>query len=73
MRHWLSTLKVALANYEALREPRLWECYAELPEAVRQLADKNFALLKENPKHPSLHLKNVGATGLRASGRVIGR
>lgn len=26
-----------------------WECHAKLPEAVRQLADKNFALLKENP------------------------
>jgi hypothetical protein len=24
------------------------------------LADKNYALLKENPKHPSLSLKKVG-------------
>jgi hypothetical protein len=24
------------------------------------LADKNFELLKENPKHPSLHFKKVG-------------
>jgi hypothetical protein len=24
------------------------------------LADKNYALLKENPRHPSLQLKKVG-------------
>jgi len=24
------------------------------------LADKNYALLKENPRHPSLQLKRVG-------------
>ncbi|MEI9888454.1 MAG: hypothetical protein WDN08_18525 [Rhizomicrobium sp.] len=24
------------------------------------MADKNFALLKENPKHPSLHFKKIG-------------
>jgi hypothetical protein len=24
------------------------------------LADKNYALLKENPQHPSLHFKKVG-------------
>jgi len=27
---------------------------------VRILADKNYRLLKENPKHPSLNLKKVG-------------
>lgn len=24
------------------------------------MADKNYALLKENPKHPSLHFKKIG-------------
>jgi len=28
-----------------------------LPEEVRELADKNFALWKENPWHPSLSFK----------------
>ena len=37
-----------------------WEAYEKLPGAVRELADKNFALLKQDPQHPSLHLKKVG-------------
>lgn len=39
---------------------RFWELYFALPDEVRQLADKSFALLKENPSHPSLHFKKVG-------------
>ena len=39
---------------------RFWRLYAELPAPIQQLADKNFALLKENPRHPSLHFKRVG-------------
>ena len=27
---------------------------------VQKQADKNFELLKSNPKHPSLHFKQVG-------------
>jgi hypothetical protein len=34
--------------------------YHKLPPKVRALADKNFALLKENPHHPSLHFKKLG-------------
>lgn len=26
---------------------------------MRTLADKNFALLKQDPKHPSLHFKRI--------------
>lgn len=37
-----------------------WSVYETLPPKVRALADKNFALLKENPRHPSLHFKKVG-------------
>ena len=40
--------------------PSFWECYKQLPEAIPKLADKNFALLKTNPTHPSLHFKKVG-------------
>jgi hypothetical protein len=37
-----------------------WDAYQALPESVRALADKNYALLKVDPRHPSLHLKRVG-------------
>jgi len=43
-----------------LASPRFWRHYRLLPEAVRNLADKNFGLLKADPHHPSLHLKKVG-------------
>jgi len=39
--------------------PSFWDCYYKLPANIRQLADKNFKLLKENPHHTSLHLKKV--------------
>jgi len=39
---------------------KFWECYHSLPQPIQSLADKNFELLKENPKHPSLHFKKVG-------------
>jgi hypothetical protein len=37
-----------------------WERYNRLPESVRRQADRNFALLKRDPKHPSLPFKRVG-------------
>jgi hypothetical protein len=37
-----------------------WVCYQSLPIDIRNLADKNFKLLKENPSHPSLHFKKAG-------------
>lgn len=40
--------------------PQFWQLYARLPEDIQQLADKNYALLKANPQHPSLHFKQVG-------------
>lgn len=42
--------------------PIFWKLYRELPGDVRELADTNFALLKENPRHPSLRFKKVGKT-----------
>jgi hypothetical protein len=41
--------------------PKFWALYHGLPAAVRDLADKNFQLLKSDPQHPSLHLKKIGA------------
>ncbi|MEZ0222543.1 ParE family toxin-like protein [Tardiphaga sp. 862_B3_N4_1] len=43
-----------------LASPEFWAAYQRLPVHVRSLADKNFALLKSNPSHPSLHLKKIG-------------
>jgi hypothetical protein len=40
--------------------PAFWEAYGKLPLAVREVADRNYALLKQNPQHPSLHFKKVG-------------
>ena len=37
--------------------PKFWQCYKGLPKNIRDLADKNFELLKADPKYPSLHFK----------------
>ncbi|MGD0390120.1 MAG: hypothetical protein ABSC42_14330 [Tepidisphaeraceae bacterium] len=39
---------------------KFWGYYRQLPEPIRRLADENFKLLNENPRHPSLRFKNVG-------------
>jgi mRNA-degrading endonuclease RelE of RelBE toxin-antitoxin system len=42
--------------------PEFWFHYRQLPPEIRELADKNFDLLKSNPRqHPSLRLKKMGA------------
>jgi hypothetical protein len=40
--------------------PRFWRCYDALPVRIRDLADKQFELLKADPTHPSLHFKRIG-------------
>lgn len=40
--------------------PEFWFFYRQLPADVRELADKNFALLKNDRRHPSVRLKKVG-------------
>lgn len=42
--------------------PRFWQCYRLLPKTAQELADKNFDLLRTNPRHPSLHFKKLGTT-----------
>jgi len=37
-----------------------WAGYRTLPTGIQALADKSFALLKSDPRHPSLHFKRVG-------------
>jgi hypothetical protein len=40
--------------------PKFWALHRALPQPVKDLADKNFELLKANPRHPSLHFKRIG-------------
>jgi hypothetical protein len=38
---------------------KFWACYDALPQELRQTADRNFALLRDDPHHPSLSFKRV--------------
>jgi hypothetical protein len=40
---------------------RFWALYEALPAEVRELADKNYRLLRDDPRHPSLHFKRIGS------------
>lgn len=42
-----------------LASPQFWVLYNALPVEIRALADKNFTLLKSDPRHPSLHFKRI--------------
>lgn len=39
---------------------KFWPLYESLPPGVRDVADKSFEHLKQNPRHSSLRLKKVG-------------
>jgi hypothetical protein len=39
---------------------RFWNEYNKLAPDIRSQADKQFELLKRDPRHPSLQLKKVG-------------
>ena len=38
---------------------KFWKLYDALSPDIKSIAEKNFELLKANPKHPSLHFKNI--------------
>ncbi len=40
--------------------PRFWTHYESLPNELREIANKNFELLKTDPRHPSLQFKKIG-------------
>jgi len=44
-----------------------WEAYNKLPKHIRELADKNFALLKANPSTHRFNSKRLDASGRRGS------
>ena len=39
---------------------RFWECLDSLAKDIQNVARKNYALLKVNPRHPSLQFKKLG-------------
>jgi hypothetical protein len=40
--------------------PDFWFRYRQLPQEIRDLAQKNFTLLRNDPAHPSLRVKRIG-------------
>jgi hypothetical protein len=42
-----------------VKDPSFLPLYDSLSSETRGLADKQFALLKQNPKHPSLRFKCI--------------
>jgi len=48
-------------NFRSKAIPSFWEYYDDLPGDVRRRADKQFRLFLDNPTHPSIQLKPVGA------------
>lgn len=40
--------------------PRFWRYLERLPEPVQRLARRNFQILKDDPRYPSLQFKKVG-------------
>ena len=56
--------------------PDFWFHYRLLPPAIQDLADRNFEIMKENPRHPSLRLKKIGplwSARVGISYRALGR
>ena len=45
---------------------RFWERFDTLPHEIQELARRNYALLKQNPSHPSLHFKPVAGGRFRS-------
>jgi len=45
-------------NHHATED--FWTLYSQMPREVRELADKQFKLMKADPSHPSIRLKRVG-------------
>ncbi len=40
--------------------PKFWFHYRQLPKEIRDIASKNYVILRENPRHPSLQFKKIG-------------
>ena len=56
-RRWRWTFARVVRHFAS---EKFWAAYEALPLAVRKQADANYALLKNDPRHPSLQFKKVG-------------
>jgi hypothetical protein len=55
--------------------PDFWAAYRTLSPEIQELVRKSVELLKSNPRHPSLHLKQAGryySVRIGRSHRAIG-
>jgi len=48
-------------NFTSQASPEFWTLFTALPEDVQEQARKKYELFAQNPFHPSLRLKPVGA------------
>ena len=46
--------------YKHFAAPRFWSLSSTSGWGAREIADKNYELLKADSKHPSLHFKKIG-------------
>ncbi|HLK21139.1 MAG TPA: hypothetical protein VKT81_19445 [Bryobacteraceae bacterium] len=46
---------------ESFASRDFWILYNKLPETIQKAADKQFGIFQQDPSHPSLHLKPIGA------------
>ena len=60
MRPSATCAKGAARICEASPNPKFWKFYEQLPKEIQELADAKYELLKNDPRHPSLHFKKVG-------------
>lgn len=54
---------------------KFWSHFSDLPPELQKLARSQYALLKDNPQHPSLHFKRVGkywSVRIGSSHRALG-
>jgi hypothetical protein len=53
--------------------PSFWRAYAELDPQIREAARRAYRLFSENPTHPSLRFKKLGALSNVWSVRIAGK
>lgn len=51
--------------------PRFWRHYRRLPQAVQDLSDKSFELLKTDSQHPAPRLKRLRKLAKSHPGEVV--
>ena len=46
--------------FHSFASERFWKLYQDLPTEVQRLADRQYEIFRQDPFHPSLHLKQIG-------------